>query len=74
MRKLALVHREYDRTIEMETGPVKVQCLVTQVVVDSIVTAKRNRKERGRVSGFDASDAKDIRLFRRSHLRAPHRE
>src|SRR3954451_8209995 len=42
-----LVHREYERTIETESGPVKVPWPVTEVVIDSIsVLDRRDRQER----------------------------
>ena len=42
-----LVYREYERTIETETGPVKVQWPITEVVIDSVsVLDRRDRQER----------------------------
>ena len=42
-----LVHREYERTIETESGPVKVPWPVTEVVIDSIsVLDRKERQER----------------------------
>ena len=42
-----LVHREYERTIETESGPLKVPWPVTEVVFDSIsVLDREERQER----------------------------
>ena len=41
-----LVYREYERTIETENGPVKVQWPVTEVVIESISALDRKEKER----------------------------
>src|SRR3954452_6141379 len=40
-----LVYREYDRTIETETGPVRVQWPITELVIDSISVLDRREKE-----------------------------
>jgi single-strand DNA-binding protein len=40
-----LVHREYERTIETETGPVKVPWPVTEIVVDAISLLDRKEKQ-----------------------------
>jgi single-strand DNA-binding protein len=40
-----LVYREYDRTIETETGPVKVHWPVTEIVIDSVSVLNRKEKE-----------------------------
>jgi single-strand DNA-binding protein len=44
-----LAHREYERTIETESGPVKVQWPVTEIVIDSVsvLDRKNAREERG---------------------------
>jgi single-strand DNA-binding protein len=42
-----LVYREYERTIETDSGPVKVPWPVTEVVMDSIsVLDRKDRQER----------------------------
>ena len=42
-----LVYREYERTIETESGPVKVPWPITQVIIDSIsVLDRKDRQER----------------------------
>ncbi len=48
-----LVYREYERTVETDSGPVKVQWPVTEVVIESIEDAGSSREgQRGRcVSG-----------------------
>jgi single-strand DNA-binding protein len=38
-----LTYREYSRSIETESGPVKVQWPVTEIVVDSITLLDRKR-------------------------------
>ena len=40
-----LVHREYDRTVETDSGPVKVQWPLTEVVIDSISLLDRKEKQ-----------------------------
>lgn len=40
-----LTYREFDRTVETETGPVKVQWPVTEVVVDSFKVLDRKTKD-----------------------------
>jgi single-strand DNA-binding protein len=42
-----VVYREYERTIETETGSVKVQWPVTEVVIDSISVLDRKHKQPG---------------------------
>jgi single-strand DNA-binding protein len=44
-----LVYREYDRTIETDNGPVKVQWPVTEIVIESVSVL--NRKERDQQKG-----------------------
>ena len=44
-----LVNREYERTIETETGPVKVPWPVTEVIIDGI--SLLDRKERQEKKG-----------------------
>ena len=44
-----LVYREYERTIETETGPVRVPWPVTEVVIDAI--SSLDRKERQEKKG-----------------------
>ena len=42
-----LVYREYDRTIETDNGPVKVQWPVTEIVIESVsVINRKDREER----------------------------
>jgi single-strand DNA-binding protein len=42
-----LLYREYERTIETESGPVKVPWPVTEIVINSIsVLDRRDRQER----------------------------
>jgi hypothetical protein len=42
-----LVYRGYERTIETDSGPVKVQWPITEVVIDSIsVLDRSNSKEK----------------------------
>jgi hypothetical protein len=43
-----LVHREYERTIETDNGPVKVQWPVTEVVVESVSVLDRKEKQERR--------------------------
>jgi len=43
-----LVYREYERTVETENGPVKVQWPVTEVVIDSISVLDRKEKQERR--------------------------
>ena len=41
------VYREYERTIETDSGPVKVQWPITEVVIDSVsVIDRSNSKEK----------------------------
>jgi single-strand DNA-binding protein len=40
-----LTYREFDRTIESETGPVKVQWPVTEIVVESFKILDRRPKD-----------------------------
>ena len=40
-----LVHREYDRTVETDSGPVKVNWPLTEVVIDSISLLDRKEKQ-----------------------------
>ena len=40
-----LTYREYSRTIEAESGPVKVQWPVAEIVVESIKVLDRKRKQ-----------------------------
>ncbi len=40
-----LVYREYDRTVETESGPIKVQWPVTEIVIDSISVLDRKDKQ-----------------------------
>ena len=43
-----LVYSEYERTIETENGPMKVQWPVTQIVVDSIsILDRKDKPEQG---------------------------
>lgn len=41
-----LVHREYERTIETESGSVKVLWPVTAIVIDSISVLDRKSKQK----------------------------
>jgi len=42
-----LVYREYERTVETDSGPVKVMWPVTEVVIDSLsVLERKERQER----------------------------
>jgi single-strand DNA-binding protein len=43
-----LTYREYERTLETESGPVKVQWPVTEVVIDSISVIGRKEKQEQR--------------------------
>jgi single-strand DNA-binding protein len=43
-----LTYREYDRTLETDSGPVKVQWPVTEVVIDSISVINRKEKQEQR--------------------------
>lgn len=43
-----LTYREYDRTVETDSGPVKVQWPVTEVVIDSISVIGRKEKQEQR--------------------------
>ena len=40
-----LTYREFERTIESETGAIKVQWPVTEIVVESIKTLDRKKKD-----------------------------
>ena len=40
-----LIYREYERTLETETGSVKVQWPMTEVVIDSISVLDRKEKQ-----------------------------
>jgi single-strand DNA-binding protein len=40
-----LTYREYDRTIETESGPVKVPWPVTEIIIDSISVLERKEKQ-----------------------------
>jgi single-strand DNA-binding protein len=43
-----LVYSEYERTVETENGPMKVQWPVTQIVVDSIsILDRKDKPEQG---------------------------
>ena len=42
-----LQYREYERTIETDSGPVKVPWPVTEVVIDSISVLDRQTEKRG---------------------------
>lgn len=44
-----LTYREYDRTIETESGPLKVQWPVTEIVIESVSVI--NRKDREQQKG-----------------------
>ena len=42
-----LTYREYDRTIETESGPVKVQWPVTEIVIEAVsIISRRDKDER----------------------------
>jgi single-strand DNA-binding protein len=43
-----LVYREYERTIETDSGPVKVPWPVTEIVIDSISVLERKEKQERR--------------------------
>jgi single-strand DNA-binding protein len=43
-----LVYREYERTVETESGPVKVQWPVTEIIIDSISLIDRKQKQEKR--------------------------
>lgn len=43
-----LVHREYERTIETDNGPVKVLWPVTEIAIDSISVLDRKEKQERR--------------------------
>jgi single-strand DNA-binding protein len=50
-----LVYREYERTIETDSGPVKAPWPVTEIVIDSISVLDRKRENgnaRGRLRPF----------------------
>jgi len=40
-----LVHREYERTVETDNGPVKVMWPVTEIVVESVTVLERKDKQ-----------------------------
>jgi single-strand DNA-binding protein len=40
-----LIYREYDRTIETESGPVKVPWPVTEIIVESLSVLDRPQKQ-----------------------------
>ena len=40
-----LIYREYDRTIETESGPIKVPWPVTEVLVESLSVLERPQKQ-----------------------------
>jgi single-stranded DNA-binding protein len=40
-----LIYREYDRTIETESGPVKVPWPVTEIIVESLSVLDRAQKQ-----------------------------
>jgi single-strand DNA-binding protein len=44
-----LIYREYERTVETESSPVKVQWPVTEIVIGtiSVIDRKQNREQRG---------------------------
>jgi len=43
-----LIYREYERTVETDGGPIKVQWPVTEIVVDSISVINRKEKQERR--------------------------
>ena len=43
-----LTYRDYDRTVETDSGPVKVQWPVTEVVIDSMSVLDRKEKQERR--------------------------
>jgi len=43
-----LAHREYERTIETDSGPVKVPWPVTEIVADSVSVLDRKEKQERR--------------------------
>lgn len=43
-----LVYREYERTVETENGPVKVQWPITEVVIESVSVLDRKDKQERR--------------------------
>jgi len=40
-----LVHREYERTVETDNGPVKVIWPVTEIVIESVTVLERKEKQ-----------------------------
>jgi single-strand DNA-binding protein len=40
-----LVHREYERTVETDNGPVKVMWPVTEIVIESVTVLERKDKQ-----------------------------
>jgi hypothetical protein len=46
-----ITYREYERSIETESGPIKVQWPVTEVVIDSMhVLGRKDRSGKGEVA------------------------
>jgi single-strand DNA-binding protein len=43
-----LIYREYERTVETDSGPIKVQWPVTEIVIDSISVIDRKEKQERR--------------------------
>jgi single-strand DNA-binding protein len=43
-----LIYREYERTVETDSGPVKVPWPVTEIVIDSISVIDRKEKQERR--------------------------
>lgn len=41
-----LVYREYERTLESETGCVKIQWPITEIIIESVSVIDRKEKER----------------------------
>ncbi|MFL6448966.1 MAG: hypothetical protein ACJ746_14965 [Bryobacteraceae bacterium] len=44
-------YREFERTVESETGAIKVQWPVTEIVVESIKTLERKKKDSSETEG-----------------------
>ena len=40
-----LVHREYERTVETDNGPVKVMWPVTEIVIEAVTVLERKEKQ-----------------------------
>jgi len=59
-----LVHREYERTIETDNGPVKVMWPIAEIAVDSVSVLDRKAKqeERGAAYFADPSDESSRRV------------